>query len=289
MRQRAGADDVGRCSLLGECRKGAGRPGGDRGVGRIGQRLLIAVLVGDAEQPGKIALAIARGRAGDAADVSIPGAVLAPRHDRDRLLRGGKGVVGHLRGDQQHPPDGVARIGRRERPVEKVDPRDGIRRDQIPVRRSPGVVVADQRRDQQIIIIDQRPCARSEPPGPGRQHRLIVAVVALAHEQARQIFDGIFGVLEIDGLIDLFGRDAIGLLRQLKSLLDRRGAERGVVATALGGDDDNRPVRCRGNRPRSPLQRCRWCNRLARDMPDRRPRRIDRDGRQCFFTALRVR
>jgi hypothetical protein len=39
-------------------------------------------------------------------------------------------------------------------------------------------------------VVKQRPRARIEPPASRRQHRLVVAVVALAHEQARHVFDG---------------------------------------------------------------------------------------------------
>ena len=114
---------------------------------------------------------------------------------------------------------------------------DRFRRDQIPLRRRAGIVVADQRRDQEIVVIDQRARAGIEAPASRRQHRLVVAVVALAHEQARHVFDGVFGVLEIDGLVDLFCGDAVGLLRQLEPR-DRGGrAERRVGACAVGIDD----------------------------------------------------
>ena len=59
MRQRAGADDIGCLARLVQRRESAGRAGGDRRTGRVGQRLLPAVLIIDAEQPGKGADAVA--------------------------------------------------------------------------------------------------------------------------------------------------------------------------------------------------------------------------------------
>ncbi len=75
-------------------------------------------------------------------------------------------------------------------------------------------------------VIDQGTGAGSETPASRRQHRLIIAVVAFADEQARHVFDGVFRVLEVDGLVDLPGGNAEGFRRQRKSLLDRRRAQR---------------------------------------------------------------
>ena len=85
------------------------------------------------------------------------------------------------------------------------------------MRRSTGVVVADQRGNKQIIVENQRPRAGAETPVARCEHRLVVAVVTFAHEQIRHVFDGILGVLEIDRLIDLLRGDAPGFLRQLES------------------------------------------------------------------------
>ena len=94
--------------------------------------------------------------------------------------------------------------------------------DEIPVRRSARIVVPDERGDEKVVLIDERAGARIEPPGAGRKHGLIVPVVALANEQARHVFDRVLRVLQVDGLLDLLGRGAERLLRQLEFLDDGR-------------------------------------------------------------------
>ncbi len=58
---------------------------------------------------------------------------------------------------QQHAASRIAGIGRREWTVEKIDPLDFLRRSEAPARRAYGVVVGDQRAQQDIVGIDKAP------------------------------------------------------------------------------------------------------------------------------------
>jgi len=76
------------------------------------------------------------------------------------------------------------------------------------MRRGARVVVADKRGDEKVILIDECACAGVESPGPCCKHRLVVAVIALANEQARHVLDRVLRVLEVYGLLNLLGRGA---------------------------------------------------------------------------------
>ena len=119
-------------------------------------------------------------------------------------------LLRHARLDLDHGADRVAGIGRRERPVEHVDRGDLFRRDHPPFRRGVGVVVADQRREQHAVGIDQAARAGADAGRARGDRRLGVADMALAHEDVGKIAQRILGIDDVGGLCDFLGRAGLG-------------------------------------------------------------------------------
>ena len=127
----------------------------------------------------------------------------------DRALQ----PIGQPCRDVDDRADRIARIGRRERPVEHVDPRDLLRADQAPARAGDRVVVADQRRQQRAIRIDQAARARSETRGTRRERCLGIADMALPDDERGKVFQRLFDVERVDRGRDHVagdGRGAVG-------------------------------------------------------------------------------
>jgi hypothetical protein len=135
------------------------------------------------------------------------------------------GHAGHV---VDHGACGVAGIGGRERAVEHADPLDLLGRHQAPARRE-GRAVAEVVRQQDAVGIDHRARAVAGARGAAGQDRVVVvADVALAHQQAREVAQRVFGVGGVDLLGDLGALDAFDRRRDLRR---QRGRLR-------AGDDD---------------------------------------------------
>ena len=136
-------------------------------------------------------------------------------------------LIGHARDVVDHGAHRVAGIGRRERSVEHVDALDFLGRHQAPARRE-GRAVAEQVRQQDAVGIDQRARAVARARSAAREHRVVVvADVALAHQQAREILQRIFAVGGVDGLGDLLAGDAFDGGRNLRRQRGRPGRRHG--------------------------------------------------------------
>ena len=134
-----------------------------------------------------------------------------------------------------HGADRIARVGRRERPVQHVDAGDLLRRHQAPARRERGAI-AEQVRQQDAVGIDQRTRAVAGARGAGGQYRVVeVADVALAHQQAREVLQHVLGVDRVDRRFRLVAGDALHRGRDLRR---QRGR-------AHAGDGDRAEGACR--------------------------------------------
>ncbi len=139
---------------------------------------------------------------------------------------------GHARHVVDHGAHRVARVGGRERAVEHVDALDLVGRHHAPARREGGAV-AQRVRQHDAVGVDHRAGAVARARGAGGEHRVVeVADVALAHQQARQVLERVFGVGRVDRLGDLLGGHAFdggGDLRRQRgrpATADGDGAER---------------------------------------------------------------
>ena len=148
---------------------------------------------------------IERQSAGLIGSIGILCAVLLEGLKDFRLLDSRHGLVGHLRRDLHHRTHGITGVGCSEGSVKHINALDLFRRDQSPSGGSNGVVIGDERRQQKIIGVDKTAGAGVDPPCTGRQHRLRVAIVALAYKQGGQIFHCVLSVDDIDLLLDLGG------------------------------------------------------------------------------------
>ena len=144
----------------------------------------------------------------------------------DRFLGGDLQLLGHSRGDLHDAAKRIARKLRREGTIEHVNPVDFLGRNEAPARRPFGVVVADKRRQQQIVGVDEAARRGIDAPGAGLQHRLVVAVVAFAKKQTRRVFERVFRVDNVDLFLDVLARDAGHGVGQLKALDEGRLAVR---------------------------------------------------------------
>ena len=117
-------------------------------------------------------------------------------------LEGGR-HPGHVIDHRAHR---IAGIGCRKWPVHHIDPVDLLGCDQAPTRHITQAThaVAQIVRQQDAVAIDHRPGAVAGARGPARQDRVVVvADIAFAHQQAREVFQCVFAVGRIDGLLDL--------------------------------------------------------------------------------------
>ena len=149
--------------------------------------------------------------------------------ETERALR----PVRHAGCEVHHRPDRVAGISCGERPVEDVHPLDLVGRDHAPARRGKAVIVADQRREQHAIGIDEAARAGADARGPRRERRLRVPDMALADQQARQVAEHVLGVDDVDRFVGARGREG----------LDSGG--RGRIGALAGNDDFRRRGRWR--------------------------------------------
>ncbi len=121
--------------------------------------------------------------------------------------------LGHPRCDLDHRAHGIARILRGERAIHDINARNILGRDHAPARGGRCVVVADQRRQQNPIGIDQ---AAGACPNAGCSRGdgvLRIADMAFAHQDVGQIFENVFGVDDVDALGRFGRRHALGLAR----------------------------------------------------------------------------
>lgn len=222
----AGAVDFVIAAAGGRARSGGrGRAiGGD-----VEERLALAIDMIGADEPGERAGAIADGRA-DAIDGQIAiRAILIEGLQADARADARFQFVGQARGDVDDRADRIARIGRREGPVEDFDPINLLRRDHRPARGCGRVVVADQRREQRAVGIDQAARAGADARGARGERRLGVADMAFADDEARQIFERILDIGPVDR-----GGDAAGIDRGVRPgrVFDR-------LDRPFAGDDDH--------------------------------------------------
>ncbi len=161
------------------------------------------------------------GRAGPVQAEVLPGAL-------DLGLR--FQVLGAAGGDLHHLADGIAGKGRREGAVHHVDALHLARRHHAPARRSAGIVVADQGREQDPVDIDQAARAGAHARGAGGDRVLGVARMALADQHIGQQFQPVLHRRGIDRAGDVRRLDRGRGLWKLVDL-DHR----------LAGGDHHRP------------------------------------------------
>ena len=225
MEQPAGPDDIGRLAKPVDGAESAERAGWKSRVGYIGERLAVAVLEIARDQPGHVIVAVADEGAGIVGAKRLVCAELLEGLEGLRLLDVGLERVRHAGGDLHYAAYGISGIKRGERAIEHIDARDLLGCDQPPARRADRVVVGDQRGEQEIIRIDETACACIYPRGAGRERCLRVAIVAFAQEKARQVFERVLRVDDIDAPVCHSRRYALRGLRKLVALLDGRRAE----------------------------------------------------------------
>ena len=242
------------------CHRRGGRIGGRAAHGPVRESLRLALAVGatGVQPPRKRALGAADRGTGLLRVVAPPRAVqaiglMAVANPRVRFeARGHAGLV------VDHRAHRVARIRRRERPVHHVDAADLLGRHQPPARREGGAI-AEQVGQQDAVRIDQRTRAVA---GAGRargQHRVVVvADVALAHQQAGQVLERVLGVGRVDVAGDVLARNALHRRGDTAGEGGRRGAidpddaegrgtQFGVVdSVGAGGRGATHSVVCRG-------------------------------------------
>ena len=147
-------------------------------------------------------------------------------------------LVGHARHIVHHGTCGVAGVGGRERAVHDVDAFDLLGRHQAPARRivaAVGNAIAQIVGQQNAVGIDGRARAIARARSPrGEDGVVVVADIALAHQQAGQIFQGIFAVGGIDAGLDLLARDAFDGGRNLRGQRAGLAAVDGDHAQGLG-------------------------------------------------------
>lgn len=182
------------------------------GGGGEGLRLALAVGVVQVDPPRPIAALAAQRCAGLPTVEGVVRVVQAVglgreagRHMRFQLGRHARHVVHHRAGR-------VARVGRGEGAVHHVHPLDFLGRDHAPARRVVGTVgnaVAQVVGQEDAVRIHRRARAVAGARGArGKNRVVVVADVALAHQQAGQVLEGILAVGGVDAHIDLFARDA---------------------------------------------------------------------------------
>jgi hypothetical protein len=147
-----------------------------------------------------------------------------------------------------HGADRIAGVGGREGAVQHVDALDFLRRDQAPARRESGAI-AQVVGQQDAVGVHHRTGAVAGARSAGGQHGVVVvADEALAHQQAGQVFERVFAVGGVDGLLDLLGGDAfdggwyLGWQRGGPAARDGDGAqhfEGRFLCPCIGGQDGN--------------------------------------------------
>ena len=169
----------------------------------------------------------------------------------------------HARDEVDDRTGRVARIGGRERSIHHVDALDFLRRDEPPARRVVGAVcdaVAQVVRQQNAVGIHGGSRAVAGARGTCRQDGVVViADVALAHQQTGQVLQCIFAVGRVDAGFDLFARHALDGGRDLCGQRGRTPAGHGDDAERLhalmGFVCERCPCRCRGRGSRRLRQR----------------------------------
>ena len=255
----AGAQDVDRGVGVVPVQHGArddlARTGGGDALGeqarRIGLRLAMAVGVVDVEEPRPVpALVAQRGTALPGVEGAVGVVQLKGLRDVADLDVGFK--LGRHAGDViDHGADRVTGVGGGERAVHHIHPLDLFRRDQAPAWRIRGAV-AQVVGQQNAVGVHRRTRAVAGARGAAGEHGVVVvANVALAHQQAGQVFERVFAVGGVDGLLDLLARDALDGGGNLRWQRGRRAA--------VDGDDAqrfDRGIHQRGGGGRS-LRGCR--------------------------------
>ena len=202
-------------------------------AGREGQRLSMAVGVVEVGEPAPVARPVAQRCAGLPRLVGGAGAVQVEGLGREAGLGVGLELRRHARHVVDHGADRVAWVGGREGPVHHVDALDLLGRDHAPARREaqPADPVAEVVRQQDAVGIHRRPRAVARTRGAAREDGVVVvADVALAHQQAGEVLERILAVGGVDGALDLLARHAFHRCRNL-------GGQRGGLASADDGDD----------------------------------------------------
>ena len=193
----------------------AGGPGRDQLVGKA-QRLRLARKPVHVEPPRPRLAAVAERRAALAARVARIGAVQLVALRRAAELHVAFERLGHARHEVDDGTRRIAGVGRGKRAVEHVDALDLLGRDERPARREAGAI-AEQVRQQHAVRVNERACAVAGARCARGKHRMIVvADVALAHEQAREVLERVFGVGGVDRLFDFAPREAEQSRRDLE-------------------------------------------------------------------------
>ena len=121
--------------------------------------------------------------------------------------------VGHARHIVHHRTGRVAGVGRRERAVHHIHTLDFLGRHQPPARRvvaAIGNAIAQIVGQQNAIRINGRACAIARARGAcGQDGVVVVADIALAHQQTGHVLESIFAVRGVDAGLDFLARDAL--------------------------------------------------------------------------------
>ena len=180
---------------------------------RKGQWLAVAVRMVeiDPERPG--AASAADGGAAVPAAVVAAAAQNAAGLGRIARCRMGFEPVGHARHIVHHGTGRIAGVGRRERAVHHIHTLDFFGRHQPPARcvvAAVGNAIAQIVGQQNAIRINGRARAIARARGAcGQDGVVVVADIALAHQQAGHVLEGIFAVRGVDAGLDFLARDAL--------------------------------------------------------------------------------
>ena len=133
--------------------------------------------------------------------------------------------AGHI---VHHGTCGVAGVGGRKRAVHDIHTLNFFGRDQAPARRvvaAVGDAIAQKIGEQNPVRIHgrARAIARARCAG-GEDGVVVIADIALAHQQAGQVFEGVFAVRGVDAGLDFLAGDAFDGGRNL------RGQRAGLAA-----------------------------------------------------------
>ena len=192
-----------------------------------GERLAFAVRLVEVEEPGPVTVLVAHRGADLLAAIGAVGVVQVERLVLGADLPVGFKLCGHARDVVQHRAHRVARVGGRKPAVEHVHALDLLGRDQHPARRVGGAV-AQVVAQQNAVGKHHGPRRVARARRAGGQHGVVVvADVALAHQQAGQVLERVFAVGGVDRVLDLLARHAFD------GGGDLRG-QRGGLATADG-------------------------------------------------------
>mmetsp|Transcript_65310 Transcript_65310/g.154269 ORF Transcript_65310/g.154269 Transcript_65310/m.154269 type:complete len:388 (-) Transcript_65310:1738-2901(-) len=190
---------------------GAGACGG-RQPGGEGQRLALAVGAVQVQPPAEVAGAVADrgagrpGAVGRLLAVELGGLGAGAQLGIGLEPRRHAGLVVHHRADR------VAGVCGRERPVHHVHPLDFLGRHQPPARREAQAAhaVAQVVGQQDAVGVDRRAGAVAGARGAaGQDGVVVVADVALAHQQAGQVLERVFRVGGVDRALDVLAGDGL--------------------------------------------------------------------------------